>query len=354
MTPLRGRAAADEGSPGEGAGGGSPPGGRVLGVLGTLVWDTIHGRDTRAEPLEEWGGIGYALEALTVILPAGWDIRPIVKVGRDLSEPAFRFLGGLPRLSREGVRVVPEANNRVELRYVDGDRRCERLTGGVPPWHWFELAPLVEGCDALYVNFISGFEMELDTALGLREAFAGPIYADLHSLFLGIGRRGDRVPRPLPMWAEWLQAFDAVQMNEDEFELLARREGDPWALAARVVGPKLKLMAITMGPRGAAFVTAPGFDPDPSTWPAARRRMGVAGPSASGRVEGPPEPVEGDPTGCGDVWGATTFARLLAGDSLESAMETANRTAARNVGHRGARGLGHHLQGRLLGASDAR
>jgi sugar/nucleoside kinase (ribokinase family) len=57
--------------------------------------------------------------------------------------------------------------------------------------------------------------------------------------------------------------------------------------------------------------------------------------------------LTGDPTGCGDVWGATVFARLLAGDGLDGAMRQANRLAGRNVEHRGARGLYRHLAGRL-------
>ncbi len=39
--------------------------GRTLGVVGTLVWDRIVDRDGLAEPVEEWGGIGYALAALS-------------------------------------------------------------------------------------------------------------------------------------------------------------------------------------------------------------------------------------------------------------------------------------------------
>ena len=27
-----------------------------LGVVGTFVWDVIHGRDVRTAPIEEWGG----------------------------------------------------------------------------------------------------------------------------------------------------------------------------------------------------------------------------------------------------------------------------------------------------------
>jgi sugar/nucleoside kinase (ribokinase family) len=54
-----------------------------------------------------------------------------------------------------------------------------------------------------------------------------------------------------------------------------------------------------------------------------------------------------DPTGCGDVWGATYFSRLLAGDNLNAAILAAHRAAARNVDHRGATGLANHLRGKI-------
>lgn len=321
---------------------------RVLGVVGTLVRDTIHRRDLRDAPVEEWGGIGYTIEALSVALPEGWEVLPIVKVGSDLSESAFRFFRSVPGVRPEpGVVVVPAPNNRVELRYDDGLRRSERLTGGVPPWTWPELSPLLGLCDALYVNFISGFEMELDTARSIRSIFGGPVWADLHSLFLAVGRHGDRIPRPLPAWADWLHSFDAVQMNEDEFELLGSGGADPWALAGAALGPDLRLITVTLGDRGAAYVASPDFDPDPFAWPAARDRMGAPGPLRSGRVAPRRADAVGDPTGCGDVWGASTFGRLLGGDGLEEAMAEANRMAARNVTHLGASGLRHHLAGRF-------
>lgn len=319
-----------------------------IGVLGTLVWDTIHQRDGRSVPLHEWGGIAYALAAMSAVLPRGWEIVPILKVGRDLSEHALRFLRSLPGVELEsGVRVVPEPTNRVELRYHDVERRTERLAGGVPPWSWPELAPVIRSCDALYVNFISGFEMDLDAARALRSSYEGPTYADLHSLFLGIEEQGVRVPRELPSWGAWLRCFDAVQMNEGEFELLGRAWGDPWQLAADLVGPELKLIAVTLGGRGAAYVTAPGFDPDPANWPARRHGLGSAGAVGSGRTPLQAGPIEGDPTGCGDVWGATFFTSLLSGGDLTASMTRANTAAARNVEHRGAAGLHHHLRGRV-------
>ncbi|MSR23315.1 MAG: carbohydrate kinase family protein [Gemmatimonadetes bacterium] len=325
---------------------------RVLGVVGTLVWDTIHYRDGRQGPIEEWGGIGYALEALSASLPPGWTILPLLKVGKDKAEDAFRFLRGLAGVEAEpGVHVVPEPHNRVDLRYFGQLREAERLTGGVPPWEWPELGPLTALCDALYVNFISGFEMDLETARVLRAAFGGPIYADLHSLFLGIGRHGDRVPRPLEHSAEWLQSFDAVQMNEGEFDVLGRVHGDPWSLAASVVGADLKLITVTLGPRGAAYIASAAFVVDPFAWPRTRGQIAVPGPVRSGKVASEEEIVDGDPTGCGDVWGATFFSRLLTGDRIEAAMGTANRWAARNLEHRGAGGLGLHLAGRVEGSA---
>jgi sugar/nucleoside kinase (ribokinase family) len=318
---------------------------RTLGVIGTLVWDRIVDRDGRSEPVEEWGGIGYALAALTASLPSGWKLMPILKLGRDLAEDGRRFLRELPGLSDAGLVVVPEPNNRVELRYESASRRCERLTGGVPAWTWPELAPLVELCDALYVNFISGFEMELETARALRTGYRGPTYSDLHSLFLGMSRHGHRVPRTLEAWAAWLRCFDAVQMNEDEFELLGE-SGDPWQLAAGAIGTELKLITVTLGARGAAYVASAGFRPEPARWRASSG-VTVAERAHSGHVPLLDAPRVGDPTGCGDVWGATVFARLLAGDKLEAAMQEANRLAGRNVEHRGARGLYRHLAGRL-------
>lgn len=319
-------------------------GGR-LGVVGTLVWDTIR-RPGRA-PVQEWGGIAYALGGLEAALPDGWEVVPLLKVGSDLDDRARAFLRTLPRVQHEAVTTVAEPNNRVELVYADRERRTERLSGGVPPWTPAELLPRLEGLDAVYVNFISGFELTLETAEWLRHAFAGPIYADLHSLFLAVSTTGLRTPRALPELARWLRCFDVVQMNEAEFDLLAEASGDPWHLAAGLVGGPLRLMLVTLGERGAACVTAPDFQDDPARWADARRALFPRGTATSRHISALEAAADPDPTGCGDVWGATCFARLLAGDALAEAMSRANRVAARNAALNGATGLHLHLAGKL-------
>jgi sugar/nucleoside kinase (ribokinase family) len=303
---------------------------KKLGVIGSMVWDEIHGRDPAERVTEEWGGIAYALAAFDASLPQGWEMVPLVKVGRDLIPAAQSFLRELNRTAPAARFIeVPAPNNRVTLRYETRERRCERMSGGVPGWIWGELGPMVRDLDAVYVNFISGFELGLGTAQALRQAFRGRIYADLHSLFLGLPQDGVRVLRPLPDAAEWFACFDYVQLNEDEMRQLS---DDPLALAAGALAAGVSLLVVTLGPRGAVYVESPGSAADTV------RTALVEAP----RVEAL------DPTGCGDVLGAALFSRLLAGEAIPAAMAHAVRLAARNAAFRGAGGLSRHLQGQLL------
>lgn len=320
-----------------------------VGVVGALVWDEIHGRDPLAPPVEEWGGIAYALAGMDAALPSDWEMVPLIKVGSDLAPEAARFLATLEHLAPNARCIeVPVANNRVTLRYQSTERRCERMSGGVPSWTWPELGPMVADLDALYVNFISGFEMCLGTAEALRHGFPGPIYADLHSLFLGMGADGVRVLRPLPNAPAWFSFFDVIQMNEDEMQQLG---GDPLALAADALGVGVSLLNVTVGPRGVVYVARAGFD-----GVADLARGGSVAPSLNGNSDAtirtarlaPPSVDASDPTGCGDVFGASCFARLLAGDSVETALAGANAAAARNAVFRGAGGLPQHLRGELV------
>lgn len=297
-----------------------------LGVVGAMVWDTIYGRDPAQGPVQEWGGIAYALAAIDATLPDDWEIVPLIKVGRDLAPKANEFLRSLRHTPHAARFVeVPEPNNRVTLRYESSERRCEQMRGGVPPWTWPELGPLVQDLDALYVNFISGYEMTLETAQLLRRGFPRFIYADLHSLFLGKEPDGLRVPRALPQAPAWFGCFDVVQLNEDE---MAQLGNDPLAIAADALRQGCTALCVTLGKRGAAYFTG-----DPV-------RTALIPTGAS-------EAPDGDPTGCGDVFGGAVAASLIAGVSLEDAMRAGARLGARNLAHRGASGLRDHLLGKL-------
>jgi sugar/nucleoside kinase (ribokinase family) len=160
---------------------------------------------------------------------------------------------------------------------------------------------------------------------------------------------GMRVLQPLPNAPAWFGCFDVVQLNEEEMQQLTP---DPLTLAAGALEAGVSLLAVTLGPRGVAYVAAPGFD-----GMAGQRGSGEAGTgqrastaplSVRSALIQAPQVETLDPTGCGDVFGAAAFARLLAGDSVEVALRHAASMAARNAGFRGASGLARHLRGELV------
>jgi sugar/nucleoside kinase (ribokinase family) len=137
-------------------------------------------------------------------------------------------------------------------------------------------------------------------------------------------------------------------VNEEEMALLAP---DAMGLAATALGVGVRCLCVTLGSRGVAYFAPADFDrlADLRPQPVRPSLVAPTGPIRTALVPAASiTPGEGgDPTGCGDVWGATYFSRLLAGDKLADAMQAAVNAAARNVGHRGATGLAHHLRGEL-------
>ena len=294
-----------------------------LGVLGTLVRDAIRfpsGVSVDEPPARTWGGIAYALAAFEDELPVGWTVVPLVKIGRDVASRAMALLSSFTSVGDlRHARLVAEANNRVELAYRTQSQRLEVLRGGVPGWTSDELRAVLPTLDALYANFVSGREIDLAGAEQVRDRLDGPTYADLHSLFLDIADDGRRTPRYLPSGERWVGCFDTVQMNESEFELLVRGAPDPWREAENAMTRRVSTIAVTRGAAGVEFLT-----------------RGRGGRMLRHRVPVAGGPAPGDPTGCGDVWGAAFFSGLLGGTPVREAAHRANATARRKLGFSGA------------------
>lgn len=330
--------------------------GRTLAVLGSLVSDVI----VRREEFRDWGGVSYTLSGLAAALPDGWQVRPIVRVGEDRFDDAMTFFRSLPLdLDTSAVKRSAGRHPQVRLEYSGETRMAERLLDVPEPWSGPELMGSIDGAGALLVNFITGFETTLGAMRHLREHWTGPVWADLHSLFLERHADGARTPRTLPEAPGWCALFDAIQLNSAESRLLARSaEGEGEGAsesamagdrAAEDMGGRL-LTTVTRGAEGAEARHGPGFEANPLRWPRlrtrqdhldkpTRREAGSGGPRATVQAHGLEPVPDPDPTGCGDVWGGATFGRLLAGDDLSTAMLEGNRMASRNARHRGTRGL---------------
>jgi predicted NBD/HSP70 family sugar kinase len=117
---------------------------RRVGVLGSLVWDEIHGRDSKAAPVEEWGGIAYAMAGMDAALPQGWEIVPLIKVGRDLAAESQAFLRTLGFPAERGASVRPptiasSSTTRMRSGAASGCRAVSR--GGRGP-NWDRWSPI--------------------------------------------------------------------------------------------------------------------------------------------------------------------------------------------------------------------
>ena len=179
-----------------------------------------------------------------------------------------------------------------------------------------------------------------------REKWRGWLVRHPEAMELAVQPSGLRTLQPLPRVADWCRCFDLLQVNEDELSMMAP---DPMALAATAMANGVQSLVVTLGPRGAVYFAVPGFSrlsdratgAPPLSPSSGALRTALVSPSAR-MVH-----VKGDPTGCGDVFGATHYSRLLAGDIMTDALHAALGAAARNVVHRGATGLAHFLRGEL-------
>ena len=157
-----------------------------LGVVATLVWDRIVNRDGRSVPIEEWGGAAYALSALGASLPETWTIVPILKVGRDLAEDAFR-VGESDRLTRlEMNRAVavhegPLGDRDTEHAHRALDRPCAVETARIDAR---EPGRVLAGSEPESAGSDAGL---LRDPAADEPAF---LVTDFHAVALHVGRRG--------------------------------------------------------------------------------------------------------------------------------------------------------------------
>ncbi len=303
-----------------------------VGVLGTLVNDVIHGPPPQGQVSEGWGGIAYALSGMSAALSDAWEIVPFIKTGADVVDAARPWVAALPRMAPDARLLSVDApNNRSELRYLTAEHRTERMSGGVPPWTREALLTALSrsNVNALYVNFLSGIEVDLATMQAVRASFRGPIYVDLHMMLWETDSTGRRTLRPLRDAAAWCACFDVIQVNEDEMRMLA---DSPDALSQLAMSNGAHTTFVTLGSRGVHF--------------SSRHSGADSGQRVHEGIQ-PPEAVRAgasiDPTGCGDVWGSTACARLLAGDALRDVLLAANRAAGLNATLHGVEGLAARL-----------
>ena len=295
-----------------------------LGIIGCINLDTI----TRSTGVEAdlLGGILYTACAAAHLGGDAIEVQLAARLSVDVSSRVLDLLRGVPGVSTAGLLQTAEPGYRSAIRYADDGRKTETLTGDLPPLSLNELREALAGADGLLVNFITGFEVELEALQQIRTQLNGPVLMDVHSLTLGRRPSGERYWHRPENWPSWVAQADVVQMNEEEAALLGNL-GSPGVEELSEFGRLLlrlgpRAVAITRGARGALGI-----------W----REEGDTAYTVRVPAQHPDLAV--DATGCGDVFLAGLGVATLDGHSFDGAMQLATTAASLCSRHSGLRQL---------------
>jgi sugar/nucleoside kinase (ribokinase family) len=288
-----------------------------VGVLGSINQDTIEHSDGRIE--HGLGGVMFTTCALCHLGGPNLRVWLLSRTSAEVAGQLRKHQQRLPGLRLDGLLQSEGSAYACHIVYDNRGGKVETLQGDVAPLAMAELSSFLPRLQALVVNFVTGFEIEIETLRTARKHFDGPILMDVHSLTLGRDGKGRRFPcRPAELEA-WLSTADVVQMNEAEAYIcgapvpgsVASLMG--WAETLLHHGPNL--IVITRGDAGAIAVerTPDGFV----------QRMEQAPHVLSSEQKL-------DPTGCGDVFLAAMTAARIRSTDLSTALEYASRVAANN------------------------
>lgn len=289
-------------------------------VAGTINHDILSFSD--GETVDTLGGLAYSILTLAELMPREWAIFPVANVGYDIYGALLDILRKYDNINLSGLREVHCPNNAVHLTLLPGEERDEYAELNLPPLEFHNFQGYLD-CDALILNFTSGFDLDLSTAQSVKTACAGLVYIDIHSLTLGIDENKHRFRRKLNDWRDWIEGADFVQLTSDEaWSFHPDDDFGPDAIheIGHAVADRIKQACLmTMGAEGVRVFTGDG---------------------ASHYVKAEPVSETVDTTGCGDVFGAAFLVKYLEAAILLSSVDFATKTAAKKCRFIGIDDLG--------------
>jgi len=293
-----------------------------LTVIGTITKDTITFPDGKVK--KSLGGILYNVLPFALLAPQNMIISPVCNLGSDIYKKVISYLKRFGNIDLSGLSMVKEKNNHVHLFYDRRWHKKEILNNLVPQIEFSQIEPY-QNSDCLLINFISGFDIDLNTLRKIRRKTGSQVFMDVHSLILGIKKNGRRFFKAPDLWREYLKIADIVQMNFKEMQIISgshlKSENDLKGFARTILNFGPDILLVTCGRKGALLYYKKGKE------------------IVSYRASASPVKDFVDPTGCGDVFSSGFLLSYLKTDDPELSCEYANFLAGMKSRFSGVKGF---------------
>jgi sugar/nucleoside kinase (ribokinase family) len=289
-----------------------------IAVIGTINRDTIIFPDRKKT--KSFGGILYNILSLSYLGREGIEIYPVCNLGYDVYSQVISRLKNCTNVEIGGIKKVNCKNNHAFLSINQENQREEILKNRVPPLSFSQIKPFLK-TDVILVNFISGFDLSLETLKKIQKNTDSLIFMDVHSLTLGVDASRKRFFDVPKNWREWIKQADLVQMSLPEMKELAKgnlkssQEIKEFGKYILNLGPKAVL--VTLGEKGSLLI----FDGKVRRFESLKVR----------RFK--------DATGCGDVFSAGFLICYMHTKNLIKSVNFANYVAAAKCKISGVEGM---------------
>lgn len=292
-----------------------------IAIIGTINKDLI--LPFQESPIESFGGIFYNISILSQLLDPGDRIIPYAFIGEDIEATIHAILKKMSNVMIDGLRVLPQRNHKVILEYTSPEERQEKSLFQFPSLSTEHVAPAGDA-EMVMVNLVSGWDITLETFLHLSQQAREKMYLDVHYLLMGVDELGRRFPQKPSNIDQWLRGARFIQMNEQEFQILAADSRNSIDFYQKKFTED-QILLTTLAKEGAVLVYSRG---------GMVRHKHVPAYHISRFI---------DTTGCGDAFGAAFVVKYLETGDISLAVDYANLVAGANTVLRGTNEM-HRLK----------
>ena len=104
--------------------------------------------------------------------------------------------------------------------------------------------------DGIFINMITGFDINLKQMEDVRKEFNGLIYFDVHTFSRGVSDDMRRNFRRIPAFDKWAKNIDILQVNEEEIQTISDEKNEI-DIVREMFSYGIKILIVTKDERGA-------------------------------------------------------------------------------------------------------